>query len=451
MSNARVMRLAVAVAATVLGPTACLAADEANMGTLVEAGGAGSGAAGAGSPGSSGSSSGGPADPGCEGPLGPPRDPAGLPACCPTHGGAHCVAEVPADMKAMVAACASGGFCVPDAFIATGGVFQPAQCSSIDGAPGVCLSLCIPEVEKVAALLPQGPCAASERCVPCISPLDNKPTGACDAGFSCGDPLPGSDDPGGGSGGADPGADPDKCPHEGPPVLDPAAFPACPECGGGHCLDKQLVPADFQDQLAACDGKSLCVPDAFIESGGNFIAQSCTSMGGLEGRCLSTCLPEIAAQASKLPQDNCPNGQRCAPCYGPFDGAPTGACSLSCDPGPSSPAPQPAPKCCHDLGYCVLPSVLPADKVEYFDDDDCPDDPEGLLCVPEIFTQGPYQPQSCTTSSYGPGGCLPDCLAPVDHLAFFGILKQDGCPEHFVCAPCVDPMSNQPSGACEPQ
>jgi hypothetical protein len=44
-------------------------------------------------------------------------------------------------------------------------------------------------------------------------------------------------------------------------------------CGpGAHCLASALVPADMADQLAACpDGQSMCVPDEFIRSGGNFI------------------------------------------------------------------------------------------------------------------------------------------------------------------------------------
>ena len=37
----------------------------------------------------------------------------------------------------------------------------------------------VPQVEKYKDLLPKVGCADDERCAPCISPLDNKPTGAC--------------------------------------------------------------------------------------------------------------------------------------------------------------------------------------------------------------------------------------------------------------------------------
>jgi hypothetical protein len=29
------------------------------------------------------------------------------------------------------------------------------------------------------------------------------------------------------------------------------------------------------------------------------------------------------------------------------------------------------------------------------------------------------------------------------------LLKKDGCPDGFKCAPCLEPPFGQPSGACE--
>ncbi len=46
--------------------------------------------------------------------------------------------------------------------------------------PGKCLSKCVPEVAD-APLTGAGDCEGENvKCVPCISPLDNQPTGACD-------------------------------------------------------------------------------------------------------------------------------------------------------------------------------------------------------------------------------------------------------------------------------
>src|SRR5262249_15595787 len=138
-------------------------------------------------PGSGGTSGGGGssrAGPVC-GMAGPMVDPSTLPACCadPTAQGAHCVPGnlVPASVAGALAPC-GGGSCVPDKFIRAGGVFKPPSCKSLGGADGVCLSVCIPQVAQYVDLLPQANCTADERCAPCINPLNNMPSGACDIG-----------------------------------------------------------------------------------------------------------------------------------------------------------------------------------------------------------------------------------------------------------------------------
>ncbi|MFP6683782.1 MAG: hypothetical protein VB934_03680 [Polyangiaceae bacterium] len=246
------------------------------------------------------------------------------------------------------------------------------------------------------------------------------------------------------------------CPHEGPPILDPSTLPSCPNtiCGGGaRCLPTSLVPSDFQSQLAACDDDNLCVPDPFIETGGNFIAPSCTSIAGAEGRCLSTCLPQIGKQAAMLPQSTCQVNEVCAPCYDPTSGEDTGACALSCDPGPSEP-PVVLPKCCDGIGTCVPTSSVPADKLAHLGKDVCPSD-EDLVCAPDVFVEdASYKPPSCQTSmislllgeQYKAGACLPACLEAVQNF----MIQEDGCGAGYKCAPCNDPLNNgAPSGACD--
>ena len=125
---------------------------------------------------------------GCEGPLGKPVAPSTLPSCCPDHPGkAHCVstAKIPASLQTQVGKCDDPATsCVPDTFISTGGVFTPKTCTAF-GAEGRCMSPCIPAVADKAAVLKQDVCDDGELCVPCISPLDKKPTGACTVAGKC--------------------------------------------------------------------------------------------------------------------------------------------------------------------------------------------------------------------------------------------------------------------------
>src|SRR5689334_9170702 len=76
----------------------------------------------------------------CTGPLGKPIPESqlgGMTACCQADGGhAHCLANVPGEIQGFLAACDSGGSCVPDSFLTTGGAVPPQQCTAF-GGPGV--------------------------------------------------------------------------------------------------------------------------------------------------------------------------------------------------------------------------------------------------------------------------------------------------------------------------
>jgi hypothetical protein len=378
--------------------------------------------------------------PECEGPLGPAVDPSTLPACCEDWvGGAHCVADVPSELQGVLGPCDGGGYCVPDPFIETGGVFTPETCASLSGAEGRCLSGCVPQVKDYWGILPQDVCGDTERCVPCVNPIDGTDTGACAISFSC--------DGGGGGGGGGGG---DTCPHTGDPVIDPSTLPAC--AAGAHCLSNALVPADMAAQLADCsDGASKCVPDEFIAAGGNYIPPTCNSVANNEGRCLSTALPAVQAQANLLPQADCAADHLCVPCFSPLDGTDTGACRLSCDPGPAA-GPNPLPTCCDGRGTCV-PTSAAGDNADRLGEDTCPTD-QGLVCAPNVFLDGTYTPPTCETgliqflfgSDFAEGRCLPDCLPDVQNF----LIGQDDCDEGMKCAPCLNPLTGEPSGACDP-
>lgn len=384
----------------------------------------------------------------CNGPLGAPiHDLSVLDQCCTDDvlGQAHCLdaATVPAELAAYVDVCPSGGYCIPDSFITTGGAVPPAACTAFGGA-GVCLSRCIPQVKENINLLRQDVCADDELCVPCISPLDGMPTHACDltALAVCdGDeppPPPAACD------------DPATCDYEAgcAPVIDPSTLSAC--AADAHCVDASIINGTdptVAGRLAPCENPSqLCVPDVFITTGGKFTPPTCTSVNNNEGRCLSLALPEVAGQADMLPQSTCADSERCTPCYNPIDGTSTGACDLSCDVGPTAPA-MPFAECCGGAARCVPQDIVPPDQTDQLDQDSCTD---AQYCVPnEILLDGPFP--TCDGSSFllgdYTGVCLSECLD-------FGIqglaLDQGSCTNDYKCVPCE--QFGSPTGApgCPP-
>lgn len=285
--------------------------------------------------------------------------------------------------------------------------------------------------------------------------LNGPDTGATTGGTTTGGSGSGTGSSGASTGGSTGGDDPTTCVYEGAPLFDPADLPACASCGGAHCVPNGLVPADQAGSLAACDGESLCVPDEFIVTGGDFLLQTCESVNGAEGRCASKCLPAIAEQAANLPQGTCPDTHLCGPCFSPLDGSDTGLCRLACDTGPAEP-PVTLPACCGGIGQCVPSNLVPAGQADKFGEDECPQDGGALICVPDVFLGGTYTPIPCETGfvavlfgdEYKPGACLPECMPDVDSAPFLG---QGECPEANKCVPCLDPQTGESSGACDPQ
>lgn len=275
---------------------------------------------------------------------------------------------------------------------------------------------------------------------------------------------------GGGEGGRGSCDDPATCEYDlettcrGEPAFDPSNLPACdaalcPGGGIGHCVPTSLVPADTVALLADCSGTTKCVPDDAIERNGLFTAPTCESVAGYEGRCLSTCIPAVADQVELLPQSSCDPDERCAPCYDPFTGADTGACSLSCDPGPAEPAAT-FPRCCEDLGggACVPIQMVGEEAAADLDADECASlNADDSVCVPDVITAAHLQGElftatSCTTNllvqlggGSAAGGCLPKCIPEVNDTAG---LTQESCPEDFNCVPCT--RNGTSTGACDP-
>jgi hypothetical protein len=340
--------------------------------------------------------------------------------------------------------CDGGGYCVPDEYIETGGLVDVQTCtSSVNDSEGRCVSLCVPQVADFAGFLREDGCRRGERCVPCINPLDGTNTGVCEIEFGCDLQAPGDGD----------GGTPLQCPYEGEPLVDPQTLDPCGECGAAHCLAEGLIPQELKPRLAGCDGgaSGYCVPDEFIISGGQSVPESCDSVGGAEGRCLSRCLPEVLEFDGLLPQGACDPGELCVPCTNPLDGELTGACDIACDPGPSE-EPVVFESCCAGRGTCV-PSEFAGDNAALLGADGC-DAAAGQLCAPNEYIDGPIDPPVCNSTFFlgeGGGRCISECIPMVQTLGF--ILPLDGCTGSQRCVPCAirDPILGIPipTGACD--
>ncbi|MEZ4314461.1 MAG: hypothetical protein R3F14_41110, partial [Polyangiaceae bacterium] len=312
---------------------------------------------------------------------------------------------------------------------------------------------CVPEVAKNAALLPEKEDQPGLFCVPCVNPLDKSDTGVCKLDGSACDGGSGGGDTGGGGNPTGP-----TCDDPGAPI-DPSLFAPCPNACGGRCVDKAFLP-DPSDpsiaQLGECEPGSgqLCVPEELIASKGFGVPDTC-EWYGLEGRCMSECIPEIASQAEGgfLIQGTCAEHHYCTPCFDPITDEPTGACGLTCDAGPDPAKPHDLPACCGGMGTCV-PKTLAGDQADQLGEDSCSKD-DGMLCAPNDLMPGSgYVPGPCTPEfnfvdvdpDHKYGVCLPDCLPALDSI----FLKDSGqCGDGYKCAPCWQPgiLKDKESGA----
>jgi hypothetical protein len=314
----------------------------------------------------------------------------------------------------------AGSKCVPEPYIATLGQFLAKECRSLINAEGRCIPVMLPAVKAQIDRLPQADCASDERCAPCYDPTTAAATGACTAG--CG-----------------PG-----------PKEQPKTFATC--CNGiGSCVPASLAGADASrlGKDNCTDTGFLCAPKAFTDAA--YVPPTCRSIGNAEGRCLPSCLPDIAAQASLLPRSTCAEHHLCAPCYDPVkstSSAPvsTGACNRGTDT-PKEP-PTIFPNCCGNLGVCVPTSAVPQAQRAQLGRDTCATDGGAgadVLCAPRSFTDPTAKPATCRSINDNEGRCLPACLPAV---ATQPGLTQGSCQSGHLCAPCHNPLTSAATGAC---
>jgi hypothetical protein len=133
-------------------------------------------------------------------------------------------------------------------------------------------------------------------------------------------------------------------------------------------------------------------------------------------------------------------------------GADTKACHIGNDEGPQEP-PFTFPGCCSDRGVCVPTSLVPSNQQSLLAQDTCPNGQNYLCVAPRAFASDPnFHPPSCSGTillidNYN-GVCLPDCLPSLMGLQGL-IIPQGSCSSSTdKCAPCTDPLTGQPTGAC---
>jgi hypothetical protein len=103
-----------------------------------------------------------------------------------------------------------------------------------------------------------------------------------------------------------------------------------------------------------------------------------------------------------------------------------------------------------------VPASAAGAQASQLGQDSCPTAAAGtdqLVCAPDVFLMPGYTPPSCDTGLLGilfgdqfkAGVCLPDCIPAVQS---FLIGKGDCATDGDKCAPCLNPLTGQPTGAC---
>lgn len=249
-------------------------------------------------------------------------------------------------------------------------------------------------------------------------------------------------------------------------AADPETLPecACKKGGKARCVPKSLLSSRMAAKLGECEDDGVCVPDKLVESGGK-APTSCKSKFG-EGRCMSLCVPDVAAKKSLLDRGEdevCDSDERCVPCINPLDKKSTGVCDIgkpskACKTKEFVDPPDPEEDACPykgepiDVsgfaecktgGRCVDESMVPADKRANLDA--CG---SGKLCAPEksVMAAGKYLPPTCVGPGGSEGRCLSRVIKSVEEKA--DSLQQGTCDDGELCAPCFSPADGTDTGAC---
>ena len=244
---------------------------------------------------------------------------------------------------------------------------------------------------------------------------------------------------------------------------------SCCEDTDSKCAPSNKVAPDLHMLFATCGDGGLCVPSDVFSGEYEWTASKCTSLGGVEGACVSRCSPKAQGLLEFLPQDVCDEATVCVPCVDPDDGSDTGVCqTFDCfgEPQEEPPAPAdydiPDPFSCDNMptepvvdmnqfepccegAHCVPKTAIPPELVEELNP--CAD--PSMVCVPDEFveTVGFFVPPTCALPGDLEGRCLSKCLPVVQDS--IGLLPQSTCNDNQRCVPCCDPFTAEHTGACD--
>jgi hypothetical protein len=142
-----------------------------------------------------------------------------------------------------------------------------------------------------------------------------------------------------------------------------------------------------------------------------------------------------------LPEAGCQAGERCAPCFNPIDGKPTGVCAIRGDE-PQEPALTFDTSCCGTSGLCI-PDELSSGKAS-LPVDRCGDAlGAGWSCAPKSVVKDPTRAAdpfaSCKIDlglfSAGHGKCVPNCMVKTKDWVK-RVLSRSSCASGESCVPC---------------
>jgi hypothetical protein len=197
-------------------------------------------------------------------------------------------------------------------------------------------------------------------------------------------------------------------------------------------------------QDACTTGGEVCAPSDILSGQ---LPTTCRSIDNSEGRCASTCIPLVKVLIDRLPQSTCDSSHRCAPCYNPLDGQLTGICNIGSD------TPKEAAyvfqSCGNNRGKCVPADLVPPAQASLLPPDTCA---SGYVCAPtEALLDPNFHFPSCTSTAAlcnCPGACVPKYLADAQGVEGRALLQDNCANPDDRCAPCTNPVTQQPSGAC---
>lgn len=324
--------------------------------------------------------------------------------------------------------CKGASACVPEDLVREGTKIKLKDCTAVLKAPGKCFWPLAAQVIENYDLLKSATkdqCEGDQICAPCADPRTQQETGVCTLGGDSGGADCKSD---GAKTSAPSKAAPAACPQV-EPILEESAFKQ-DSCGTNMlCVESALVGEDRAKLLTTCS-TGVCAPKKSVLRGGNYVPKTCKSIAGAEGRCSNVGVPDVSKQKDLLPQADCDEDERCAPCFDPTTGKETGACSQATCDKPKEKAVTFA-ECCGGGGKCV-PTASAGKDASQLNADSCSG--ETPVCAPKPFLPGGTQKKCGAVLGLVKGVCASKCAINRNGL-LKKLIESDDCTDDEVCVP----------------